>query len=75
MSWAGFDSRQEQSLLFFATASRAVLEPTQPPIQRVPEAPSPRIKRLGCDTSNLAPRLRMRGVISPITRTSSWRVS
>jgi hypothetical protein len=32
---------------FLSTASRLALDPAQPPIQWVPAAPSPRLKRLG----------------------------
>jgi hypothetical protein len=34
----GFDTRQELGIFFFTNASRPSLEPTQPPIQRVPGA-------------------------------------
>jgi hypothetical protein len=40
----GFVSRQWQKIFLFATASKMALEPTQPPIQWVPEALSLGIK-------------------------------
>jgi hypothetical protein len=41
----GFLSRQGLGIFLFATASRTAMEPTQPPIQRVPGAPSLGVKQ------------------------------
>jgi hypothetical protein len=61
----GFDSRWELRILFFSTASRPALRPTQPPIQWVSGALSPRVKRPGRKTDLLVQRLEMRGAIPP----------
>jgi hypothetical protein len=49
----GYDFRWEPRL--FANASRPVLGPTQPPIQREPGALTPRVKRPGCEADNSPP--------------------
>jgi hypothetical protein len=41
----GFDSRQRQEIFLFSRASRTALGSTQPPIQWVPGALSPRVLR------------------------------
>jgi hypothetical protein len=52
----GFDSRQEQRFFsIFATASRPVLGPTQPPIQWVPGALSLGVKRPGREACHSPP--------------------
>jgi hypothetical protein len=51
----GFDSRQRLAIFLLTTASRPVLEPTQPPIQWVPWALSLGVKRLGREADNLPP--------------------
>jgi hypothetical protein len=43
----GFDSRRGLGIFLFTTASRKFLEPTQPPIQWVPEVLSLGVKRPG----------------------------
>jgi hypothetical protein len=45
----GFDSWRGLGIFLFTTASRTVLGPTQPTIQRVPEALSLGVKRPGCE--------------------------
>jgi hypothetical protein len=55
----------------FATASRPVLGPTHSPIQWVPGALSPGVKRPGHEADhspNLVPKLRMRGAIHPLPK-------
>jgi hypothetical protein len=48
MAWMigvlGFDSRRGQGIFLFTAASRTALKPTEPPIQRVPEALSLEVK-------------------------------
>jgi hypothetical protein len=46
----GFDSRQGQGILLFATASRPSLEPTQPTVHLVPGVLSLRAKRPNRET-------------------------
>jgi hypothetical protein len=50
-----------QDIFLFSTTSRPALRPTQPPIQWVPEALSPRVKRQGPEADHLllVPRLKM----------------
>jgi hypothetical protein len=48
----GFESRQELGIFLFTTASRPVLEPTQPPIQWVPASLSLRVKRPMCEADH-----------------------
>jgi hypothetical protein len=43
----GIDSQQVQEIFIFSTAFRLSKGPTQPPIQRVPGAVSPGVKRPG----------------------------
>jgi hypothetical protein len=50
-----FDSRQGLRILLFATASRPVLGPTQPPIQWVPGVLSPGVKRPRCEAYHSPP--------------------
>jgi hypothetical protein len=51
----GFDSRYGQGVFLFTTASKTTLEPTQPPIQWLPGALSPRIKRPGREVNHTPP--------------------
>jgi hypothetical protein len=51
----GFDSRQELGIFFFATASRPILGPTQPPIQLVPGALSPLVRGEGYEVDHSPP--------------------
>jgi Zn-dependent protease with chaperone function len=61
------NSRQEKWwLLLLANASRPALAPTQPPIQWVPGALTPEVKRPGREADHLVPRLRMLGAIPPL---------
>jgi hypothetical protein len=67
-----FDSRQGKGggLLLFATASRPA------PVQWMPGAPSLGVSDRGVKPAthfHLVPRLRMGGVIPPLTQMSSWR--
>jgi hypothetical protein len=59
----GFDPRQRQRILLLASASRPPLGPTQPPVQWVPRALSPGVKRdqgvMLTTHPHLVPRLRM----------------
>jgi hypothetical protein len=48
----GFDFRQVLGIFIFATASRPALGPTQFPIQWVPDALSPWIKRRGLEADH-----------------------
>jgi hypothetical protein len=50
----GFDSRQ-RNIIFFSPASRPTLGPNQPPIQWVPGALSPGVKRLGREADRSLP--------------------
>jgi hypothetical protein len=50
----GFDSRRGLGI-FFTTASRTALGPTQPPILWVPGVLSLRVKRPGRETDHLPP--------------------
>jgi hypothetical protein len=49
---SGFDSRRWLGILLFDTASRQAMEPTQPPIQRVPGVLSLGVKRPGRETDH-----------------------
>jgi hypothetical protein len=63
---ARFDSRQMQKIVFFAAASRRSLDPAQPPIQWVPNSYlGTRLK-----LAEYMIRLRIRGVIHPLSHTS-----
>jgi len=55
-------------IFLFATASGPALRPTQPPIQRVPGALFPGIKRPGRKADHSHPST----AIPPLTHTSSW---
>jgi hypothetical protein len=59
----GFESRKGLGIFLFTTASSPDLGPTQPPIQWIPGALSPEVKRPG------------RGAVSPLTQYSFmvWR--
>jgi hypothetical protein len=50
-----FDSRLRLEIFLFSTASRMALGPTEPPIQWVPGALSPRVKRPGREADNSLP--------------------
>jgi hypothetical protein len=51
----GFDSRRGLGIIFFTTASRTALGPTQPPIQWVPGALSLGVKRPGREADHSPP--------------------
>jgi hypothetical protein len=53
--WPGLDSRQEQNIFLLASVYRPALGPTQPPIQLVPGALSPVVKRPGRQTDHSPP--------------------
>jgi hypothetical protein len=60
----------------FTTSSRPVLNPTQPPIQWIPGALSPGVKRRGVKLTThlqLVLRSKIRGSIRPLPHTRSWR--
>jgi hypothetical protein len=50
-----FESREELGIVLFTTAFRPAVEPTQPPIQRIPGALSLGVKRLWLGADNLPP--------------------
>jgi hypothetical protein len=50
-AWSGFDFRRGLRIVFFATASRPALGPTQPHIQWLPGALSLKVKRRETDHS------------------------
>jgi len=53
----GFESWQGQGIFLFTTASRPALWPTQPPIQWVPEAFYPEVKRPVCEGDYSSPSI------------------
>jgi hypothetical protein len=60
----------------FSTSFRPAMGSTQPPIQWVPEAVSPEIKRPGHEADHLPPtsaEVKKTWCIHPLPRTSSWR--
>jgi hypothetical protein len=62
------NSRYGKSFLF-STTSRPTLGPTQPPIQWVPGAPSPGVKRQGRETDHSPPssaEVKNGGAIPPL---------
>jgi hypothetical protein len=71
-SWVGFPADARNFL--FSKLSKLTLEPTQPPIQKVPVLFPLRVKRLGIDLTaylHLGPRLRINGVTSPLPQIPS----
>jgi hypothetical protein len=76
--WAGWlksKSRQGQEILTYFTVSTPALEPTQPPIQRVPGALSPGVKRLGDEAGHSPPciaKVKNGGAIPPLPHMPSW---
>jgi hypothetical protein len=68
-----FHSRQCKIFLF-STASRPALGPIQPPIQWIPGAISPEIKRQGREANHTPPSSAVKngGVIPPLPHMSSW---
>jgi hypothetical protein len=70
-----FDSQHGQEVFIFSTMSRLALGPTQSPIQWVPEALSPGVKRQMRETDHLdssSPEAKIGGTISLLPYTSSW---
>jgi hypothetical protein len=67
---------QGQEIFLYSTASRPALGPTQPPVQWVPEALSPGVKRPGCEADHSPPssaEVKNGVTIIPLPQTSSWR--
>jgi hypothetical protein len=65
----GFDSRNRQDNFLFSTASRSNLGPTQAPIQWVPGALTPGIKRQGREADHsplFSTEVKIGGVIPPV---------
>jgi hypothetical protein len=63
-------------IFLFPTVSTPVLKPTQPPIQWVPGALSPRVKRPGREADHSPPssaEVKNGGDILSLPHTSSWR--
>jgi hypothetical protein len=63
-------------IFLFYVASRPTLGPTQPPIQWVPRAGFPWIKRPGRKADHSPPssaEVKNGGAIPPLSRKSSWR--
>jgi hypothetical protein len=70
----GFDSRQCKIFLF-STKSRSTLGPTQPPIQKVPGALSPRVKWQRREAEHSTPfsvEVKKSGGIPPLPPMASW---
>jgi hypothetical protein len=70
----GFGSQQYKIFLFF-TASRPKVGPTQPPIQWVSRALSPRLKRTGSEADHSPPsstEVKNGGAIPPLPHMSPW---
>jgi hypothetical protein len=69
----GFDSRQGQEISLYYVASRLVVGPTQPPIQRVSVPLSSRVKRSGREADHSPPssaEVKSVGAIPPLPHTS-----
>jgi hypothetical protein len=75
----GFDPRQRQRIFPVTSASRPGLGPTQPPIQWVPRALSPGVKRgrgvMLTTHPLLVPRSGKRGAIPPLHPSASMACS
>jgi len=75
MGWTiglrGLDSRRGLGIFLFTTASR----PTLWPIQWVPGALFPGVKRPGREANHVVPRTRMCDAMPPPPNTSSWHGS
>jgi hypothetical protein len=75
----GFGCRGGLGIFLFSTASKLFLGPTQAPIEWIPGALSPGVKREGVKLTThilLVPRSRMRGAIPPLPQnviTRFWR--
>jgi hypothetical protein len=70
----GLDDGRVKNFLF-STSSRQAMGSTQPPIQCVPGALSPGIKRPGRETDHSPPtnaEVKNGGAIYPLPRTPSW---
>jgi hypothetical protein len=65
-----------ETIFLFSIASRPALGPIQPPIQWVPGAISPEVKRPGREAGHLPPsnaEVKNGGAIPPLPDMSSWR--
>jgi hypothetical protein len=74
MAMAKLDSQQGQEIFPYSTASRPNLGLTQPPIQWVPRALSPGVKRLVLEADHSIPscaKVIKDRVVPPFPRTSS----
>jgi hypothetical protein len=72
----GFNSLQGQGIVLCYTASRPALRLIQPPIQWIPGAVSPGLKRPGREANHIPPpsaEVKNAGIIPPLRHTSLWR--
>jgi hypothetical protein len=69
IGWPGFDSRLGQETFRYSSTSRQAPGPTQPPIQWVPGALAPGIKRPGREAPSSA-QVKNGGAIPPLPCTS-----
>jgi hypothetical protein len=70
----GFNSLQGQKIFLLSITSRSELRPIQPPVQWIPEAPYPGLKRPGSEASHSPPytaKVMNEGAIPPLPDKSS----